>query len=530
MKPATRAPWAIVRPARAEVNGPSGHRTAIASISTIRSGNASADTSTRVEAGPFVPKNSVYAAGRWRRSATFTDVPMARQQRRVALRPAYVNYMSHDLLLRRRPDPARAAADTGSEEECAVTSGINVTEPVVVTLIHGTFAPEASWVREGSELRKAIAKAFPDAVEFRRFVWSGGNSISARQAAAAELRGQILADPVMAEGARHFLVAHSHGGNIALYALRDPQVRERITGVATLATPFLIAKKRDLGNQGLILFCAGLSVWCFLAAVLIRRFFWPGAELLPPILGASLFLLLTWLIVRHHQRAGTIAEQLQLHPPLHGRLWIGRMSGDEATAGLQTGHLAATVVAQINLFFARAYEWSEQTGTASWWTSVWRLAAGVGVAVLVWSVGKLIGVDDRPAPVLAAFVVGIGIGLLIAVWGLLPQAPRTVVPLAAAVVAPLAFALAILLVLPFGPGVAFYSFLLEMSAEAAPIGTWTIHQYEPRLAGAMSGREAAPSLTHSWVYEQPEVLEDVTTWMHECSALVARSRQPARLS
>jgi hypothetical protein len=387
----------------------------------------------------------------------------------------------------------------------------------VVTLIHGTFAPGAPWVEDGSQLCTAIQQAFPGGVEFRRFSWSGGNSLSARRTAAARLRERILGDPVP-EGTRHFVVAHSHGGNIALYALGDPQVRKRITGVATLATPFLIARKRDLGRHGLILFCAGFAVWTLLAAIFVRRLFWPDAEFLPPVVGTAAFLLMATVMVKLATRAGTAAAELKLHPPAPGRLWIGRMSGDEAAAGLQTGHLAATVVAQINLFLARAYERAERTGASSWRTSAWRVGAGFAVVMAMWVVAKLFSVDDQSASVfLRVLLAALGIGgLLVVVWGLLPQAPRVVVPFAAAVVGPLAFALGILLVLPLGPGIALYSFLLEMSAEASPSGTWTIHQYEPRLTGAGTSREAVAPLTHSWVYDQPEVLHDLTTWMCEC--------------
>ena len=350
-----------------------------------------------------------------------------------------------------------------------------MTGRIVVTLIHGTFAPEAEWVKDGSKLCEAVHKAFPGRVEFRRLPWSGGNTIGARQDAARNLGAQILADPARPAGARHFLVAHSHGGNIALYALRDPAVLERITGVATLATPFLIARKRDLGTRGLILFCVGFLGWSWLAGELIRRFFWPGAEFLPPIVGTGLFMLFTVLIARLQKRAGKVAEGLRLAAPAQERLWIARMSGDEATAGLQTGQFAATIVAQIQLFFVRANDWAERTAASSWQVSIWRVAGGLAVAVVFWAVGTLIGVDDRPAPVLWSFILAIGIGALIILWGVLPQAPRVVVPYAAGLVAPLAFALAILLALPFGPSLAVYSFLLEMSAEATPLGTWTVH-------------------------------------------------------
>lgn len=406
-------------------------------------------------------------------------------------------------------------------------SGVKVPERVVVTLIHGTGAPDAPWTKDGSKLRKAVHDAFPGGVEFRTLSWSGDNTIGARRAAAVKLRAQILADPVRAADARHFFVAHSHGGNIALYALRDPAVRERITGVATLATPFLIARKRDFGRQGLNPLYVGLLPWSWLVAELIHRFIWPSAQFLTPLGTVVIFMLLVRLVVWLERGAGKVAEDLQLTSPAQGRLWIARMSDDEATAALQAGQFAATIVAQINLFFFRANEWAEKIGASSWRISGWRVAGGLAIAVLFWTVGKFLGVDDRSAPVLWGFIIAIGIGALIILWGLLPQAPRVVVPYAAGLVAPLALVLAILLVLPFGPAVAMYSFLLEMSAEATPLGPWTVHQYEAQLSGVSVGLDAEPALTHSRVYGQWDVLDGLTTWMKECIAVEA---SPSRSS
>jgi hypothetical protein len=399
----------------------------------------------------------------------------------------------------------------------ALTLPPGMPERIVVTLIHGTFATEAEWTRNESTLCRAIHDAFPE-VELRRLPWLGGNTLGARRDAAEKLRACIAADSASGPDTRHFLVAHSHGGNIALYALRDPAVRERIAGVATLATPFLIARRRDLGIQGLSLFCVGFLGWGWLGGELIRRLMWPSAGWLPAILGAALFMLLTVCVMRLWQRAGKVAEDLQLTAPAQGRLWIARMSGDEATAGLQTGQFAGTIVAQMQLFFVRANAWAERTGGSSWRTSLWRVAGGLAVAVLFWAVGRYIGVDDRSAPVLWTFIIAIGIGALIILWGLLPQTPRVVVPFATGLVAPLAFALPILLVVPFGPALAIYSFLLELSAEATPLGTWTVHQYQADRGHAAGGRQAAPGLTHSRVYDQSDVLEGLVTWMKACTS------------
>jgi hypothetical protein len=393
---------------------------------------------------------------------------------------------------------------------------VNVSERIVVTLIHGTFATERTeWVNSESELCKAVGKAFPGAVEFRRFAWSGGNTMGARRDAAEKLRAQIVAEPAPAADVRHFLVAHSHGGNIALYALRDPIVRERVTGVATLSTPFLIARRRsNLETRDLILFCIGFLGWGWLAGELIRRLIWPSADWIPALVGTGLFMLLTGLVMSLWRQAGTVEKELELPADLpQGRLWIARIPGDEAASGLQTALFAGIIVARIHLLFVQANARAETIGRSSSWISFWRVAGGLAVAVSFWALGTLLGVDDRSAPVLWSFIIAIGIGVLIILWGLLPQAPRVIVPYATALIAPLAFALATLLVLPFGPNLAVYSFLLEISAEATPLGAWMVHQYPPVLARASGGRATKSTLIHSSVYDQENVHEDLTTWM-----------------
>src|SRR6185369_16968426 len=159
-----------------------------------------------------------------------------------------------------------------------------------------------------------------------------GNTIRARDDAAQMLSREIAAVPATD---RQFLIAHSHGGNIALYAhaLLAPDVRGRIAGIATLATPFLNARRRDLGRNGNILFCVGFLFWTVLAGHLARRFLWPSATLLDPaIVGAGLWMLVTVLVSILWKRAETVAERLRLRGPEPERLWIARLSGDEASA------------------------------------------------------------------------------------------------------------------------------------------------------------------------------------------------------
>jgi hypothetical protein len=45
--------------------------------------------------------------------------------------------------------------------------------------------------------------------------------------------------------ARHFVIAHSHGGNIVRAALQDVTLQPRVAGVVTMGTPFIDCRPRD---------------------------------------------------------------------------------------------------------------------------------------------------------------------------------------------------------------------------------------------------------------------------------------------
>jgi len=130
--------------------------------------------------------------------------------------------------------------------------------PAKIILVHGTwgrgFNPESKslrtqtspaeprWFEMGSKFYSALASALTGlvtAADLNAFPWSGANSIEERRSAAARL-AKILDDSVAAAPeAPHFIIAHSHGGNLALDA------REAMLGsplnvhILTMATPFL---------------------------------------------------------------------------------------------------------------------------------------------------------------------------------------------------------------------------------------------------------------------------------------------------
>ena len=76
------------------------------------------------------------------------------------------------------------------------------------------------------------------------------------------------------------------------------------------------------------------------------------------------------------------------------------------------------------------------------------------------------------------------------------------------VFAPLPILLGLLL-LPFGPGLAPFAVLLDVSAEPTPPGVWTVHQLPTQPHG-----EPIP-LMHSASYQLPEAIELVLSWLRE---------------
>src|SRR6266850_7150737 len=102
----------------------------------------------------------------------------------------------------------------------------------------------ASRWRICDELREAGVIIHPT------FTWSGRNNHQSRMEAGKELAAYIAALELHPSD-RLFLVTHSHGGNVALYALGHPGSEERVEGIALLATPFLLFQPHDFIYVGL---------------------------------------------------------------------------------------------------------------------------------------------------------------------------------------------------------------------------------------------------------------------------------------
>ena len=111
------------------------------------------------------------------------------------------------------------------KEETAAKLAASPEPDRVVTMVHGTFAQHAKWMREGP-LCEALKpdnpddpKTLPGTTLFSRFCWTGSNSHTARLEAGEDLTSHLRGLTEKFPNARHFVVGHSHAGNVMLYAM-----------------------------------------------------------------------------------------------------------------------------------------------------------------------------------------------------------------------------------------------------------------------------------------------------------------------
>ncbi len=135
--------------------------------------------------------------------------------------------------------------------EGRIASG-DALRPVIVT-VHGTNdqLPHDSgerWWQIGSEFSQKMTSALADRgindVEIRPLRWSGQNSDFDRLVAARALAR--LLQRLEHEQRPHAVLAHSHGGNVAMEALAQRSSARQLGGVVSFGTPFFIRRLKTV--------------------------------------------------------------------------------------------------------------------------------------------------------------------------------------------------------------------------------------------------------------------------------------------
>jgi len=228
---------------------------------------------------------------------------------------------------------------------------------IVITCVHGTFAPGADWTRPESVLLSALKRRFPGAI-VQAFQWSGRNSATARAQAAAEFSDWVEARNTD-RPRLHFVIAHSHGGNVVLRAMANSATRRAISGVACLSTPFLHVRQRKIGQYG------PSYLWALLGATVLILLFTQFAAALGLAIPedadeqfnavSTLALLWLWCFVcleltseAYLDKKARAFAQASLLPELAGlQMVIVRGTADEAKGGLAAAQFVAWVAGRV---------------------------------------------------------------------------------------------------------------------------------------------------------------------------------------
>jgi len=170
----------------------------------------------------------------------------------------------------------------------------------VITLVHGTWADNAPWTQTGSpfclQLEAQLRKRGATSVTFSRISWGGRNTHQERRTGSIQLRRHLLAQLIQDPSARHYVIAHSHGGNVAMRAVcGSPTLRGQLQGIVAMATPFLAFVQQSF-RLALVRPALKNAVEIVVALVASYVFSIAGALLLLSILMAGLTIWVEWAL------------------------------------------------------------------------------------------------------------------------------------------------------------------------------------------------------------------------------------------
>lgn len=377
-----------------------------------------------------------------------------------------------------------------------------------------------------SELQEHLRLKLGLTPAFRMFNWSAANRFAARRAAAEELRRELEQSLTEHPDADHFVVAHSHGGNIALAALTS-RLSGALCGLACLATPVLVSRPRPYDTLAKSLF----QTLAFSPLVVLLVFPEP-IVLAACALWALAYGLVYWRRSAILRRAVAITANPSLAGLLHEKVLFIRATGDEASILVGAAHLLSDLVSRLLRFATGIF--SEAIAETERWRGI-LLAKRVSLigfllipAAAAWAVLLVVGAgpvelfdSDDGAPQIGrvvatvlfmsclGFILAVGVVLLNGAWlarlSLYLVLSFLLVPVLAS------FCLAAVAI---GPEMAVAALVREVTVEPCPPGRWPVHLVAGRRAAGTLPPDPS-GLQHSSVYLAREALDSLAAWIEE---------------
>lgn len=443
---------------------------------------------------------------------------------------------------------------------------------LVITLVHGTFGRWSGWLDKDSLLCRSLQSCFPGSVRLcLNFRWSGLNSPYAREKAAKKLRQHLHAVIDECPADVHIVIGHSHGGNVALYAIKDTRLADKIGGVICLSTPFLHATRRELGflppgsvKTGLLLlFCTlglivGYYLNCFTPIDVIGELDRPSFVLCIVALTGPMFLLLFLFKMWSKNAEGLL--NLMSYPQLPPqKVFIIRTHADEAMGLIASGSFlswfSTRPLALLSGWYLSLLQFGDRIDTSlrrmGFFLINWiRLPFLSGVATIalfplvpasyfvamnIPSLQQVQIVDWMIVMTLLLWaylsvLISIGIGGRKGIFDVF-EGIITFIP--GIMLAPFLVFTSIFAIFPLGIKLALYYSFLEVTAEPVPPGSWNIYQVEEdskktsmeeKVMKAHKFDRAEiqllrpPGFLHA-SYSNPRAIESVTRWIRNIRGL-----------
>lgn len=411
--------------------------------------------------------------------------------------------------------------------------------PAVVVLVHGTWGrgvipwlkkPVATWCEENSDVCKLCREALGDRTVFVPFPWSGANSPAARLDASeklvehlAQIRKEHPSSPV-------FLITHSHGGNVAMYSMKNEDSRKQVAGLVCFSTPFLHVNVRNFGKSaGIIhkIITALTFALVVVAFVLMAKYVFENESLSSSalvnwtivILFLSLFVLAVFLgrgFRRISKWTRRLATKLTIPSELPFPVLLVRDTGDEASSALGGPQFISSVVSMFLGFVvamlglvSRVWAWAKAKRLPNiykWWFIT------IACVFVFYLVLEIFGLDqDDLAWLVPLIVAPYAIVLFRHLINFLVLLLCVVLGFPCFVLVYVSILVLSILLMPFGSQFAMSGAILKITAEATPPGTWSVTQL-----GAAHQPDAGVGLQHS-THSDPEALKILGNWFNQIS-------------
>src|SRR5690606_16741418 len=107
-------------------------------------------------------------------------------------------------------------------------------------------------------------------INFYKLQWSGANTAISRERAANELSNHIQIIRNTHKNSFHFIIGHSHGGNVILYSMKQRTISCMVDGVICISTPFIVPINRYYGcHPALLISIISFSIGSILTLLLM---------------------------------------------------------------------------------------------------------------------------------------------------------------------------------------------------------------------------------------------------------------------